>query len=598
MTVAAALHPNRKSADHCLDYYQKELTPFVLRHLKKVRGGTVEEHIRNALGGGTSQQLEHFNSNMQKFGNQVEKALDLPDLHIILQKRWNEAFRKALSRHGVTLETLRYIAGIRNEVKHPLLDDLTAEQTLQFINEILNIAAALNPAPESLEQIRQERYAVMARCLNEYRAEQNLPPLGEPEETPAEVKAAQTAELESELEELRAAHAAELAAERESFQGEADRNATIRAWTQELLALEAAAAARSASVIAEETAAAQYEAALAKHEAALAGLKAQPPGTPAWENAQAKAAATAAALSAAATDGAERDAEPDPLPAAIRAFEQSLGSAGDPALAEIQAEIRRRQATAAETLAALRGRQAQAQRRRVAAQQRQEHAASDFQAAQEQPLTPPAEDNATAAAVSYPKNPKHEQEAMMPNFPDPEPNPGNFVPTESEAEIPPWEREEEDPFAPITPAAPPEPAAPPAAHPDFFQPETPAAPAGPAEIPTFQEETPQDNFPPAAAAPAPLLPPDLTTRWKELTRQLGRQKGQQYTLGALLRDCRAPEIHLDADGTTLILPFRNALNAQRMNGELQNPEVRKIVEAAAAQAFGHPYAVAIQPPNA
>ena len=69
-------------------------------------------------------------------------------------------------------------------------------------------------------------------------------------------------------------------------------------------------------------------------------------------------------------------------------------------------------------------------------------------------------------------------------------------------------------------------------------------------------------------------------------RQLGRVKGSKYNLGALLRDCRSNSVHLADDDATLVLPFSNAANLDRMQEELNDPRVRDTIEQAIEQSFG------------
>ena len=101
------------------------------------------------------------------------------------------------------------------------------------------------------------------------------------------------------------------------------------------------------------------------------------------------------------------------------------------------------------------------------------------------------------------------------------------------------------------------------------------APAGP----------PPDSRPAPARANA-AAPDSLQGRWEQAVRQLGRVKGSKYNLGALLRDCRSNTVHLADDNSTLVLPFSNAANLDRMQEELNDPRVRDTIEQAIEQFFG------------
>lgn len=139
--------------------------------------------------------------------------------------------------------------------------------------------------------------------------------------------------------------------------------------------------------------------------------------------------------------------------------------------------------------------------------------------------------------------------------------------------------------------------APPAAPP----PQRPAAPPPQPRQPRQGNAGPPPSRQPAPAAPAPAPPPDnqpaparapaaapdsLQGRWEQAVRQLARSKGSKYNLGALLRDCRPAGVHLADDDATLVLPFSNAANLDRMQEELNVPGVRDTIEQAIEQSFG------------
>ena len=124
-------------------------------------------------------------------------------------------------------------------------------------------------------------------------------------------------------------------------------------------------------------------------------------------------------------------------------------------------------------------------------------------------------------------------------------------------------------------------------------PQRQSPPPGPAPAP------PPDNRPAPARAPA-AEPDSLQGRWEQAVRQLGRVKGSKYNLGALLRDCRSNGVHLADDDSTLVLPFSNAANLDRMHEELSDPRVRDTIEQAIEESFGtrHPFQVILAGANA
>ena len=122
----------------------------------------------------------------------------------------------------------------------------------------------------------------------------------------------------------------------------------------------------------------------------------------------------------------------------------------------------------------------------------------------------------------------------------------------------------------------------------------------PAAIPTSPPPTgappmQPSRTPAAAPSPTPGVAGGIQGLWEDTVRQLSRTKGNKYSLGALLRDCRTESVHLSDDGATLMLPFRNVANLDRMQEELADPKVRDTIEHVIEQCFGthHPFEVTL-----
>ena len=152
-------------------------------------------------------------------------------------------------------------------------------------------------------------------------------------------------------------------------------------------------------------------------------------------------------------------------------------------------------------------------------------------------------------------------------------------------------------------------------------PPTPVQSAPPAQPRQPRREAPPANQPPRESRPTPTRPArpsapvnteaparsnapaasadSLQGRWERAVRQLGRVKGSKYNLGALLRDCRPNSVHLSDDAATLVLPFTNSANLDRMQEELNDPRVRDTIEEAIEECFGerHPFTVTLAGTN-
>ncbi len=110
-----------------------------------------------------------------------------------------------------------------------------------------------------------------------------------------------------------------------------------------------------------------------------------------------------------------------------------------------------------------------------------------------------------------------------------------------------------------------------------------AAPAG-RGMPAGPGPMPPDS--PGGAMPAGPED-DLRSRWQGAVKALGRCKGREFNLGALLRDCLSENVSIE--NGTLVLPFRNGSNLERMQKEMEDPNSRRMVSEAIEKFFGQPH---------
>ena len=94
----------------------------------------------------------------------------------------------------------------------------------------------------------------------------------------------------------------------------------------------------------------------------------------------------------------------------------------------------------------------------------------------------------------------------------------------------------------------------------------------------------RDRDVPAAAPAGPL-----ETVWSDVLRSLARQKGRRFNLGALLRSSTARGIE---DGT-IVVRYAHSSHRERIEEELNDPQTRRLVEEAFAQALGESYKIRV-----
>ena len=122
--------------------------------------------------------------------------------------------------------------------------------------------------------------------------------------------------------------------------------------------------------------------------------------------------------------------------------------------------------------------------------------------------------------------------------------------------------------------------------------ESPPSPVAPAPVRAPAAATPASEV---VSAPTPVAPSPgggiegaatiPEAQWNALYQALRRVRGQRYTLGALLLDCRDPYI----DGDTLVLQFKNRANRDRLEEELGHPPSQHAVQDAVESTLGRRY---------
>ena len=148
----------------------------------------------------------------------------------------------------------------------------------------------------------------------------------------------------------------------------------------------------------------------------------------------------------------------------------------------------------------------------------------------------------------------------------------------------------DEPPAPPSAAAPSRPARPAAQQPQRSPPprrSQPEATSAPSSVPANVSGVAESAAASGETMAAPGGGEDLRTRWLGTVKALNRCKGKKYNLGALLRDCKSDAVALEDE--TLVLPFTNRTNLERMEEEMDDPAGRRMVAEAVEKFFGTAY---------
>ena len=492
MTTVEPIYPNREAIGRCLHTYLDGMCPFVVLHLKRKRGSTVVDSIRESLSGG--QRLDDFERRLAERGGQVELALDFGIVRTIVDRQWRDVFRDAFRGDQTVRSAIHCITETRNrEDAHLGAGDTEATIVLAFIEHTITVLRYLN-YPQGLERVSQERDAVLERCIAAYQQNNQPPNFRENISRAAELEAIAT-QADERLQQANAA----------------------LALLQGVIGLERVSAERVAAVAAHEAAVAEHEAAVAEHEAAVIALKEAIDRLDAARNdsefSEAELAICQAEERAAAALEREKAADAEEARSDSLEAEANLhyALADDYGLATL---------SEAEEVVAEALRQAEV------------HGAELIEIVQE------AKERKEAAEAALKLAIEREQDA------------------------------------------------------DRREGLADAREAGATERASASKELPGEIRERPGLQPH-SLPDNLPEVWKEITYSLRLDKGWQYNLGALLKDCPANDLRVSADGRGLMLHCKSNLLGKRLTDELAHPEVREKVESAIERIFGRRYFIKV-----
>ena len=114
--------------------------------------------------------------------------------------------------------------------------------------------------------------------------------------------------------------------------------------------------------------------------------------------------------------------------------------------------------------------------------------------------------------------------------------------------------------------------------------------------PKTQAPPPRRPRTPRPPLPSESRPPegsdDVQTKFHEVIKKMAVHKGDRYYLGALMRDCRILNVRIEQD--TLVMPFTNFINMERMQQELANPANEAKLAHTIEEIYSHAYPTRIE----
>ena len=132
--------PNKKVLSEAIDIYRDAMRPFIIRNLKQVPGGTLEETIKRSLHG---RQKDEFCRNLERHQD-VESAIDVGLFPFLLRRNWEGAFAFRFKGEKMIENEMWMIREARNEVSHPPADDIEADFTGVNLYLIVKVLGRIN----------------------------------------------------------------------------------------------------------------------------------------------------------------------------------------------------------------------------------------------------------------------------------------------------------------------------------------------------------------------------------------------------------------------------------------------------------------------
>ena len=153
----AKKYPNRDALREANDLYLDAMRPFIIRHLKKVQGRTVEDLIAGAL---DDRQADDFWEKLDE-DDDIESAIDFSYFPPIIHARWEEVFGQRFKWDMTVRNMLWLIKDGRNSCEHRGRKDLDAEFTRMHLFLIGAVLGKINKPNEKqeVEAIREELFS-------------------------------------------------------------------------------------------------------------------------------------------------------------------------------------------------------------------------------------------------------------------------------------------------------------------------------------------------------------------------------------------------------------------------------------------------------
>ncbi len=141
--------PNRDALNRAIDIYRDAMRPFITRNLRKVRGGSVEDHLCAAL----PRKDAQIRANLRPDRSNLDDLFDVNDFARIVGHYWRACFKQAFTHSQGVESVLNIVAEARNKAAHPGAEDVSAGSAEGGLEQIIEALNRIN-APEQRDRVQ------------------------------------------------------------------------------------------------------------------------------------------------------------------------------------------------------------------------------------------------------------------------------------------------------------------------------------------------------------------------------------------------------------------------------------------------------------
>ena len=144
--------PYRAALNRAVDIFRDAMRPFIVRNMRQVHGGRVEDEILKSLQGRGRDDVKWS----LEQGMNVEDSIDVGDFPHIVQKNWSKVFRRAFKGERAVENALWQIADARNKAAHPGPKDVDCEYVRARLYDIADVLGRID-APDEKREVEKIR---------------------------------------------------------------------------------------------------------------------------------------------------------------------------------------------------------------------------------------------------------------------------------------------------------------------------------------------------------------------------------------------------------------------------------------------------------